>query len=299
MPRNSALQDIPLSNWETSNLDKYCITRGHAMYYYDNWVEWIFDKVCGHLSVHGSGTLRLVRQFGRYSVASARVQERLRNSIHAPTNTPLLLTASPPLQAPTPSGFASAVTTTATTIVVHHHRHYHHRRYLHHRQQPPLPSPPRSPSTGAREAKGPEVSALRVSWPTWAARVGAPGVYPLLTANPAYPRLLGRARAPPVKRTRGVKRRSHQFVPVGGHFWRTNYGDRVLIFERRGQLSRWRKKIGVLFTHCQDQLLGTWMGISMWNNFSLNRRMNACLDSRGAGLKNDVTTCGVMNLQWW
>lgn len=69
------------------------------------------------------------------------------------------------------------------------------RRYCHHHRGPPPPPPPpqstASPpplwasSGGAQEAKGPEVSALGVSWPKWAARVGALGVRSLVKGGNA------------------------------------------------------------------------------------------------------------------
>lgn len=260
------LQNLPLrgpsGNRETSNLDKYCTARRTTT----RWDEYLTKSAAISLYTE----IRLVRQFGRYSTASActgtTAEQHSRSHQHS---SPLsCLSASTSTHT-----IASAVTSTATTIVVHHHRHYH---YLHHRRQPPPPSPPRSPSTGAREAKGPEVSALRVSWPTWAARAGAPRVYPLLTANPETRTLviLGRARAPvpPVKHIReGWKR---QFVPVGRDFWRSNYisGSSFwtvwISFRRRG--------IGMLLTLVR---IGGRIRErrSMWNSLSLDWRTNMYL----------------------
>lgn len=162
MLRNSPLQG-PSSNRETSNLDKHCTTRGHAMYY-DNRIEWIFDKVCGHLSAHGDSTLRLVRQFGQYSAASActgtTAEQHARSHQHssplsclsASTGTYTITVSPPPLLLPPPpSPFTTtATTTTADTSTTVRNLHHHH----HHVRPAPAPERRRAPRFQRYESVG-------------------------------------------------------------------------------------------------------------------------------------------------
>ncbi|KAL0132991.1 hypothetical protein PUN28_000608 [Cardiocondyla obscurior] len=147
MLRNSPLRR-PLSNRGNERRPGQILYRAWARDVVRQSDQDEYLTVCGHLSVHG-GPSRAADGAPQHP----RVQERLqKRRSPAPTSSSPLAASSPP---PTPPRLRlrlvlpplpSPFTTTATA--------------------PPPPSLPRSPSTGAREAKGPEVSALRVSWPT-------------------------------------------------------------------------------------------------------------------------------------
>lgn len=144
----------------------------------DNRMGWIFNKVCGHLSVHGGIHLHLVRQFGQHSAASAcaatTAEQHPRShqrsfplsclSASADTYT---ITASPPRRyyyrqqlpppspSPTTTTIATTVRDTSTTVVrdLHHHHHHHHVRPAPAPKRRRAPSSPRYESVGRHEPR--------------------------------------------------------------------------------------------------------------------------------------------------
>nr|XP_012229390.1 PREDICTED: lysine-rich arabinogalactan protein 19-like [Linepithema humile] len=158
----------PSSNRETSSLDKHSTGQSMRCTTTSGRDEYLTKSAV--ISLYTRTVYTPSRAAIQTTLRSIRVcSDDCRTAstpVHAPTSSPLLLAAPPPplslhtntasppplLLLPPPS--PSATTTTVVSP-----------RCLHHHQQPPPPSPPRSPSIG-QEAKGPEVSTLRVSWPT-------------------------------------------------------------------------------------------------------------------------------------